>query len=221
MSLIVSSVATEESLVALTFDDGPHELYTPMLLDLFDDEAVPATFFIRGAALNTETRAIIVRMAASGHDVGNHTHHHRDLSGVDAPTLREEIECTHYELDSIIGHPPTLLRPPYGFGAEVANSTAETLGYRSTVLWSACGYDWQNPQPPASEITERVLNGYHECHGLGPGGIVLLHDSLVPREPGESRVETVGAVRKLVPTLRARGMRFVTVSELLDAANIP
>ncbi|MGD0712982.1 MAG: polysaccharide deacetylase family protein [Gaiellaceae bacterium] len=217
MSVIISSIKTEEPLVALTFDDGPDETYTPLLLDVLDHESAPATFFIRGSALNPETRKIVARIDGAGHDVGNHTHHHWNLAGMDAATIHEEIARTHYELEQITSTAPTLLRPPYGLGPVEVNAVAERDGYRATVLWSIYAADWTAPQPPADTIIERVLNGYDIYGGVGPGGIVLLHDGCAPEQAGESRMESVEATRKLVPALRAAGFRLVTVSELLDA----
>lgn len=221
MSIVLNSVQSTQPLVALTFDDGPDERYTPLLLDIFEQEDVHATFFIRGSALNAETRAIVARMANAGHDIGNHTHNHFDLGAADAATVREEVSRTHYQLESIIGQPPTLLRPPYGNGPDAANEAASALGYRATVLWTSCGVDWDTPQPSAEVIAQRVLDGDRGCGPVAPGGIILLHDGLVPGERGDSRLRTVEAVRILVPELRARGFQLVTVSALLDASAFP
>jgi peptidoglycan/xylan/chitin deacetylase (PgdA/CDA1 family) len=216
MSLIVSSISTPQQVVALTFDDGPDETDTPRLLDALDEASALATFFIQGSVLNAETREIVVRMAATGHEVGNHTHHHLDLTGADTGTIYEQIARTHYQLDEIIGRPPTLIRPPYGRGADEVAVEANKLGYRATVLWSADASDWTNPQPSSDTIVERVVTGYEHGQGVGPGGIVLLHDGGADKQAGESRRETVDAVRKLVPALRSAGFRLVTVTELLD-----
>ena len=220
MSLIVASVETERPVVALTFDDGPDPKYTPLLLDVLDAESATATFFVRGAALGAETRKIVERMDAAGHHVGNHTHHHSNLDGADTSTIDEEIARTHHVLEEITGRPPTLLRPPYGLGAEAVSAVAERYGYRATVLWSAWAFDWENPQSAADVMVERVRNGYLNCGGVVPGGIVLMHDGCAPEQAGESRIETVETVRKLIPALRAEGFRLVTVPELLDSSGV-
>jgi peptidoglycan-N-acetylglucosamine deacetylase len=184
VSPIVSCVAIEQPLVALTFDDGPAAKYTPLLLDVLDSESAPATFFILGSALDLETRQIVERMHADGHEVANHTHSHLNFEGASDSTIHDEIARTHRELEEITGRPPTLLRPPYGRAPEAVNAVAERDGYRATVLWSAWAYDWENPQATADVMVDRVRNGYLGCGGARPGGIVLMHDGCAPEQVG-------------------------------------
>jgi peptidoglycan/xylan/chitin deacetylase (PgdA/CDA1 family) len=216
---VVSSVSIDERLVALTFDDGPDPEDTEALLDLLDEASAVATFFVQGSELGTRTRRLVKRMASAGHEVGNHTHSHLDLSTQDVRTIRQEVARTHRDLGGITGRPPNLIRPPYGRGTEAVSLAAHGLGYRAVVLWSAQADDGTAPQPTSEVIVERVLNGHDTYLGVNPGTIVLLHDGGADREAGESRRETVEAVRALVPALRAEGYRLVTVGELLSAAD--
>jgi peptidoglycan/xylan/chitin deacetylase (PgdA/CDA1 family) len=211
---IVSAGVRRGSGVALTFDDGPAIPYTAKILDVFAELGGRATFFVRGAALSTVSHDVVRRAAAQGHEIGNHTYGHRSLASLDDATVRDEIGRTHTLLEEIVGSPPTLIRPPYGADAARVDRIAAGLGYRSTVLWSVHGHDWEGP--PAGQIAASIL----DSPALRPGAIVLLHDGS-ETTPAASRRSTVDALRTLVPELRARGYELVTVSELLDVRPSP
>src|SRR5215475_1594876 len=214
--MIVTAVKTRERVVALTFDDGPDERFTPALLDVLEDASAPASFFVLGCALNPRSEQIVARMHAAGHDVCNHTYSHLSLADVDAATIEQEILRTHHALEEITQQPPTLVRPPYGHGFTAVDEVARTLGYRATVHWSAWADDWTLPPPPAATIVDRVSRGHAGLKGVRRGGIVLLHDGCAPDRAGQSRGETVDAVRALIPRLRSDGYGLVTVSDLLE-----
>ena len=206
---VVHSVETDRNVVALTFDDGPLYPETERLLDVLDEGDAHGTFFVRGGAMDDETKALVVRTARAGHEVGNHTHSHLNLEAVDRATVAEEITRTHFQLAEITGREPTHIRPPYGKGLEVVDEIASTLGYHATVGWSVAAEDWESP--PATTIAERVLAG------LAPGAIVLLHDGCSPDRAGQSRMQTVEAVHLLLPAIRERGFELLTVSQLLES----
>jgi peptidoglycan-N-acetylglucosamine deacetylase len=219
VSSIVSSVVTNEPLVALTFDDGPHPTFTPMILDVLDDLDVPATFFLLGTYINADTVPIVRRIHEAGHEIGNHGYSHTSFDGMPEAHISEELRRTHALLQPISG-PPNVIRPPFGHASDRANAVATAMGYRATVLWSAWAVDWSRPQPPADVLVHRILNGHEEYTGIGRGGVVLLHDGWPPTEPlHKSRAQTVEAVGKLVPRLRDAGFGFLTVSELLDVSD--
>ena len=214
--MILTALKTRQRVIALTFDDGPDERFTPALLDVLEDASAPASFFVLGCALNPRSEQIVARMHAGGHDVCNHTHSHQSLAAADAATIEQEIMRTHHALEEITHQAPTFVRPPYGHGFAAVDEVARKLGYRATVHWSAWADDWTLPPPPAATIVDRVSRGYAGLKGVRRGGIVLLHDGCAPDRAGESRRETVDAVRALIPRLRSDGYRLVTVSELLD-----
>lgn len=219
--MIIAAVRTRQRVVALTFDDGPDERFTPALLDVLEDASARASFFVLGCALNSRSEEIVARMHAAGHDVCNHTHSHRSLAAADAVTIEHEITRTHNALEQITQQSPTLVRPPYGHGFADVDRVAQRLGYRATVHWSAWADDWTLPPPPATAIVDRILKGHAGLKGVRRGGIVLLHDGCAPDRAGESRRETVRAVRLLVLRLQADGYRLVTVSELMGARRVP
>ena len=207
--MVVRSIATEEHVVALTFDDGPSRPWTELVLEALAELDVRATFFVQGAAVDDETSALVVRTAREGHEIGNHTHSHFSFDEVrDETVVRDELGRTHELLASLIGRPPDLVRPPYGRGTELVDAAASALGYRATVNWSIDPEDWD--EPPAEEIVECVVEELH------PGAIVLLHDGSPLRERARSRSVTTEALATLVPEIRSRGYRFATVGELLD-----
>jgi peptidoglycan/xylan/chitin deacetylase (PgdA/CDA1 family) len=207
---VISSAVTQRPLVALTFDDGPNLSVTEGLLEALDEYGAKATFFVRGAALVTQegdlvaqATALVQRLVDERHEVGNHTQNHLLLSTHDRQTVRAEIESTHTLLGTVVGLPPTLIRPPFGADADRVDAFARMLGYRATVLWSAHGSDWDD-RFTAGDIAKTVCD--HQR--LRPGAIILLHE----------RRRTNEAVRTIIPRLLDRGYEFVTVTGLLDAA---
>jgi cellulose synthase/poly-beta-1,6-N-acetylglucosamine synthase-like glycosyltransferase/spore germination protein YaaH/peptidoglycan/xylan/chitin deacetylase (PgdA/CDA1 family) len=194
--------------VALTFDDGPDALYTPKILDALRQAGVPGTFFIIGVngELNPE---LLRREIDEGHEIGNHTFTHPNISNISATQFQLELSATQRLLASAVGRHSLLFRPPYAVDAE-----PETIDQIRPVEWaSEQGYlvvgmqidpdDWQ--RPGADEIVQRTVAEAER----GEGNMILLHDA------GGDRSQTVAAIPKIVEALRARGFQFVTVSELL------
>jgi peptidoglycan/xylan/chitin deacetylase (PgdA/CDA1 family) len=208
---VISSVTTKQPFLALTFDDGPMDPSTDLILDALAKEGAYATFFVRGSAISSTTELTVKRAVREGHEIGNHTHSHFSLDRCDDATLREEIERTHHHLETITGEQPTVVRPPYGHAPDRVDLESRRLGYRATILWSIQTQDWV--MPPSREIVRRVLDSPE----LLPGAIILLHDGCAPERIGQSRQNTVEAVRQLLPELREMGFKLVTVSQLLDA----
>jgi len=206
---VVSSVPQAEKRVAFTFDDGPHATFTRPILEALAAHGARATFFVRGAALDETTVQIVRETLAAGHEVGNHTYRHLNFDYVDDATITRQITLTHDQLAMICGRPPVLIRPPYASALKRVDAIATAMGYRATCHWSISASDYRLPL--AHQIVEGILGELHD------GAIVLLHDGCAPEQRGHSRGETVKAVRRLIPTLLARGYELVTLSELLDA----
>ena len=188
--------------IALTFDDGPDPARTPALLDALADLDTRATFFLVGAAVDASP-GLGRRIAAEGHEIGNHTYTHRYLPLSRSRSVAGELRATDQAIASATGRTPTLARPPYG-GRSPWNVRTFARQAKRLVLWDVNSFDWRGE--PADQVARRVLDH------VRPGSIVLLHEA---RAGGEVTVE---AVRLLVPALRARGFELVTVSEILDAA---
>ncbi|MGE7673271.1 polysaccharide deacetylase family protein [Lysinibacillus sp. NPDC094403] len=197
---IVWEIKTDEKIVALTFDDGPHRKYTSQILDVLDKFNAKATFFIVGqnAEKNPE---VISRMYNEGHELANHTFSHPLRTNVS--NLLNEINQTNDTIQSITGFKPTLFRPVEGQYSDAMIEAIAKEGYK-VVMWSwhLDTLDWKSPG--TNRIVDTVLNGVKE------GNIVLFHDG------GGNRHQTVKAMEKIIPELERQGYRFVTVSELLQ-----
>ena len=102
--------------VALTFDDGPHAIYTPRLLDGLKERGIHASFFLIGQNIDGK-EDIVLRMQKEGHLIGNHSQNHIQLTAEDAQEALKQIEYTNRKIEEITGTAPAYIRPPYGRGA--------------------------------------------------------------------------------------------------------
>jgi peptidoglycan-N-acetylglucosamine deacetylase len=187
--------------VALTFDDGPDNHYTPEILDILKQSGVRATFFVIGVHAQTYPD-ILRRMVNEGHAIGNHTWDHPDLVTVSSEQIRSELNRTDDALDSILGYNPALFRPPFGaVSVRVVNQVA-SLGYK-IIDWSVDTRDWTGAPP--SVILQRVQAEVH------PGGIILEHCA----GGNVDLRNTVNALPQIISLLKKQGFQFVTVPDLL------
>ncbi|MGE7947067.1 polysaccharide deacetylase family protein [Lysinibacillus sp. NPDC093688] len=197
---IVWEINTDEKIIALTFDDGPHRKYTSQILDVLAKHDAKATFFIVGqnAEKNPE---VVARMYKEGHELANHTFTHPLRTNVS--NLLKEIKQTDDTIQNITGTKPTLFRPVEGQYSDAMIEAIAKEGYK-VVMWSwhLDTLDWKSPG--TNRIVNTVINGVKE------GNIVLFHDG------GGNRHQTVKAMEKILTELDSQGYRFVTVSELLD-----
>jgi peptidoglycan/xylan/chitin deacetylase (PgdA/CDA1 family) len=192
--------------VALTFDDGPSR-WTAEIAATLEAHGCRATFFLRGPAVEERPEAV-ADLAEAGHELGNHLWSHTDASTQDPGEIRAEIERTARAIQAAGGGNPTLIRPPYHKGPEEVAAAARGLGVRAVVVRSIAVSDWAAKSE--DEVFEPVLAA------AAPGDIVCLHDGISSdRRDRDSREPTVAAVKRLVPALLDRGLRLVTVSQLL------
>lgn len=178
--------------VALTFDDGPSE-YTEGFLDVLRRERAHATFFEVGQEMPGR-EATMRRILREGDEIGDHTMRHVEYPGY------AEIAGAAARIESYTHFKPCLFRPPGGAVDSAVIATAGELGM-ATILWNVDPVDWS--VPGAAAIYSRVVGA------VRPGSIVLMHDG------GGDRSGTLAALPQIVATLRARGYRFATVSQLL------
>jgi peptidoglycan-N-acetylglucosamine deacetylase len=204
MAPIVSMVKTQDKVVALTFDDGPDPRYTPAVLALARDRHVPLTFFVVGRQVQSHPE-LLQQEAAEGHAIGNHTWDHPLLPGHRVLADASEIARCGALLQSLLGKPTTLFRPPSGEWDRATRDAAGGLGYQ-IILWSAAvgHHSVQTPQAMASRIIRRIR----------PGAIILAHDG-DPTGNRLNRTPNIQAAAIIVAELQRRGYRFVTVPELL------
>jgi peptidoglycan/xylan/chitin deacetylase (PgdA/CDA1 family) len=187
--------------VAITFDDGPGASLDRLLAAL-DAADARATFFVLGevaAARPTSLRKI----AAAGHEIGDHSWDHPELPSLSDDAVRAELTRTADLVERITGHRPDLMRPPYG---EVSPRVVGILRAREwpIIQWSVDPEDWKDRD--ADVVYRRVVTQTR------PGSIVLLHDI---------HPTTVAAVPRILATLADRGYVFVTVSELYGRPLVP
>jgi peptidoglycan/xylan/chitin deacetylase (PgdA/CDA1 family) len=201
--------------IALTFDDGPSE-WTEPILDLLAAHGVSATFFVIGK--NVEQRSdVLRRIAADGHEVGNHTWSHPHLArDCDDAGVLLELERTNEVVESILGTRMRLFRCPYYDVDERIAALAATLGLVHTP-GTVTPPDWL-PTARGAVIATLVLPL------IRAGSIVGLHDGSPPKEtidPTLTRAATVQAVAAILPRLGERGYEPVTASALLAASEGP
>ena len=194
-----SAAKTERMRVALTFDDGPHPRYTPQILDILSENGVHATFFTVGSNADSYP-ALIRRIRAEGHELGNHTYHHHRVGKLDAATLQQEISSCRDTVFAITGVRPLYFRPPEGVCSCDVEEICDELDM-TIVLWSVDTRDWAHT--PIPEICENVRRNTRN------GSIILMHDFIGKNSP------TPEALRQIIPMLRELGFEFVTVSQLL------
>lgn len=182
----------DRDVVALTFDDGP-SAYTEAFLGVLREKDVHATFFEVGQEIPGRA-GVMRRILGDGHEIGNHTTHHGFYPGYwDMAATNASIRtATHFE--------PCLFRPPGG-AINAAVVAAAGVAEMKTVLWDVDPSDWSNPGSAA--VYSRVVGA------VRPGSIVVMHDG------GGNRSGTLAALPRIIDTLRRRGYRFATVSELL------
>lgn len=197
---VLWEIKTEDKVIALTFDDGPHSTYTPQILDLLSLYDAKATFFVVGERAEKHPE-IILREIEDGHEIANHTYTHPFSSSTDQ--LKMELEKTNKLIHSITGIYPVLYRPVGGNYNEHTVNAAVESGYK-VVMWSwhQDTEDWK--RPGTQKIINKVLSG------TTPGNIILFHDA------GGNRSQTVEALKEILPELKKQGYEFVTVSELLN-----
>jgi len=192
----------DQPFIAMTFDDGPSAENTPRLLEMLKQRNIKATFFLIGqnAASNPE---IVRRILAEGHEIGNHSWTHPQLSKLSDERVTTEITKTQEAIKSASGFTPTLLRPPYGAITPRQRAWIENQFGLNIILWSVDPFDWK--RPGASVITQRILTQ------VRPGAIILSHDI---------HKQTIDAMPATLDGLIRKGYKFATVSQLI-AMNKP
>jgi peptidoglycan/xylan/chitin deacetylase (PgdA/CDA1 family) len=189
---LVTNGPRDRRVIALTFDDGPSD-HTDDFLRVLEEKDVRATFFEVGQEMPGRAEAMR-QILVQGSEIGDHTMNHVEYPGyAQIAGAATRIEAyTHFQ--------PCLFRPPGGGVNDGIIATAGSLGMR-TINWDVDPRDWSNP---GSEAIYTNVVGH-----VQPGSIVVMHDG------GGPRAETLAALPRIIDTLRGRGYRFATVTELL------
>lgn len=178
--------------IALTFDDGPHSVYTEKLLDGLLVRDVKATFFLIGKNIEGKEK-IVERMHEEGHLIGNHTYSHVQLACVALQDAIREVQTTNDMIEEITGEKVTFIRPPYGAWNHGLDENVDM----QRIKWTVDPRDWSvlNKDSVADYVVKEAKNG----------DIILLHDIYKT---------SVEAALEIVDRLKEEGYEFVTIDEL-------
>jgi len=202
---VVYSGSPAKMQIALTFDDGPDNKYTPKILDILKQNNIKATFFVVGK--NVKLYPNMLKLISSeGHAIGSHTYSHSDLNKLTTDQVRAEMTNNEDAIDAILGYHLKIMRPPYGLNSVQTIKTIADMGYK-VIDWSVDTMDWAGT-PPA-KIMEYVAKQ------TKPGAIILHHCA-----PGKVGLDnTINVLPNEIATLKAKGYEFITVPELLNNNN--
>src|SRR3954465_4799233 len=191
--------------IALTFDDGPDPKGTPKTAAILRDQHVPGAVFVIGSQAARD-RGLLRKLVAQGNELGNHTFTHTSLSDGPMGQGRAQLDRPEGVIVGAPGHFTGLVRPPYSATSDAIDprqerQLARVAGKRYLiVLTDYDSKDWER-RGAASIVRSATPKGSR-------GGVIMFHDG------GGKRDETVAALRQLIPRLKSRGFRFVSVSQL-------
>ena len=186
--------------LALTFDDGPDELYTGQILDILQRHNVQATFFMVGEQLDRNP-ALARAVHEAGHEIGNHTQTHPFLAELDAAAIRSELAQMEDRIVRVTGAKPVTFRPPYFSANDTVFEVVNEFGYKPIGAVNLAARDWDSPG--TSHIVDKTLESVCD------GGIFIFHDGY------GDRTQTVEAIRILVPRLLQEGFELVRADQLI------
>ncbi len=199
----ITHVSTQEALVGLTFDDGPHPDSTPILLDILGRYQARATFFMIGQVAQRYP-ALVQQVAQAGHAIGNHSWDHTSFPLLASRQRRAQIRACQ---KAIAPYGKRLFRPPYGHQSRESRLDALWLGYQ-VVTWNVVVYDWLDHD--TGWIADRLASE------IQPGSVILLHDALYSaiEEGYADRRPMLQALDAFLDQFSGR-FRFVTIPQLL------
>lgn len=191
-----------EKKIALTFDDGPHPVYTKRILSILNKYNAKATFFIIGANVQ-HYGSVLDEIVLNGHELGNHTFSHENIKNKSAESIVSELENCTEVIYKKCGQRTNLFRPPGGIMADICISNTTILSDYKIIYWSIDTRDWEHQS--SENIAKNVISK------IQPGDIILMHDYIGKNSP------TPAALEIIIPQLQKQGYEFVTVSELLSS----
>jgi peptidoglycan/xylan/chitin deacetylase (PgdA/CDA1 family) len=212
---IVWSVATDERVAALTFDDGPNPLFTERVLQALKHHDVHATFFMVGA--NAQRHPELARaVVKAGHEVGNHTQTHANLMEHSALVVANEVRDGASNIEAVTGVTPRWFRAPRGrlSGAAMAEAAR---GHLDIAMWST------NRGPASVPDHDWAGVAAHLTATIHPGAVIDLHDGMDASDEGRLSLRTrrdaeIRALDRFIANAMGQGYRFVTMTELVNSA---
>lgn len=203
--LFIASGDSEEKKVALTFDDGPDDIFTPQILDVLKEKNVKATFFVIGKRAEGYPK-VMRRIVDESHLVGNHTWSHPNIMKISLEDAKQEVLKTEKLLKSYCDDSADrikIFRSPYGSIDPERVEFISNIGYK-IVAWNVDSLDWKGLS--AEEVKTNVLENVTE------GSIILQHSA---GGEGEDLSGSVEALPEIIDVLKEEGFEFVTIDEIL------
>ena len=186
----------DKPMIALTFDDGP-SAHTDRLLDIFARYGGKGTFFVIGNLIDGR-KSTVKRIVREGHEIGNHSWNHRQLTNLTVEEINDQIMMTRAKIYDTVGIDSLIMRPPYGACNDAVKAVGADVGV-SFVNWSVDTLDWKSKNAVA--VRKEIMNS------VSDGAIILCHDL---------HKTTVDAMETVIPELIEKGYQLVTVSELME-----
>ena len=199
-SVVVNKVSTDQKVISLTISDITNESNVDAILANLDYLGIKATFFVDGTA----DQALIAKIAAAGHEIGNQAYTHTDVTQLTADALAADVAKMEAIIKSSTGSSADYFRAPYGIYDTSVLETIGSLGYDYTIGWSIDTQDWTGTRT-AAEIANTVISG------LAPGSIVLMHAN-------DAASTTPAALLDFVYQARTLGYDILTIADLLGYA---
>lgn len=191
----------QKKLAALTFDDGPAEGITDKVLDVLEKNEIVASFFLIGNNITDKTEHLVKRAHDMGCSIENHSRTHSAMPDLSEQEILDEISYTSDVIEKITGDKPQFFRPPY--------IALDKKMYDLIDLTFICGCgceDWLD-EVSAEERAKRILEQAR------PGFIILMHDM-------QGNVQTVEAIKTIIPELKRQGYEFVTIRDLFKKSGV-
>ncbi|MDO9578190.1 MAG: polysaccharide deacetylase family protein [Candidatus Cloacimonadales bacterium] len=202
---IIFGIKIRQKAICLTFDDGPHPVYTPQILQMLAKHDMKATFFITGSKIQ-KYRKILEQMISEGHEVGNHGYSHRNLIFKSKEFILNEINKTDELLRECGAKGEIVFRPPYGRMSLKAIFLLGELN-KKIIMWNIPTKDYK------AENSQSIIRKIRKK--LKPGGIIILHDAGKLINSNVDRTFTIEAVELIIEEILQKGYSFKTISEML------
>ena len=200
--LPIYCVQTEEPRIALSFDAAWGNEDTAQILEILKKHDVKVTFFMTGGWVENYPEDVKAILKA-GHDLGNHSENHKNMSQLSDTEKKEELMKVHNKVKELTGYEMSLFRPPYGDYDNAVVKTARECGYY-TIQWDVDSLDWKDYG------VDSIIKTVTEHKHLGNGSIILCHNGAK---------YTAQALDTLITTLKGKGYSFVPISELIYKEN--
>lgn len=190
---IIWQGAKDQNQVYLSFDDGPHPIHTPAIMDILNQEQVPATFFVLGYKA-IQHPELVRRIHQAGHQIGIHGFQHERLFHQSVDYLSQQLVCSKSAVEAIIGEQVQLFRPPFGIFSPRLLNICNKLRLKM-VLWSLSPYDFD------IKLSDHfIINLVHQK--VTEGDIILLHDGHL------HSYRTVRILHSMIQLVKSKGLKF-------------